>query len=99
MNLAAAAQENPRTETLVDASPITREFYRLLDTTFGESNWRPNDDPRYLSELRFHPVDVIAPVDKHNELYGKAAEIETHMRRKFNARVLIFVIDETTAPV
>ena len=80
-------------EITIDAHPATRAFYRMLDDTFGEKNWHPNTDVSYSSELGFCPVDVIAPVEQHDALYERAAEIETRMRREFGARVLIFVVE------
>jgi hypothetical protein len=77
----------------VRADRISRALYRLLDAAFGQDNWQPNEDARYLAELEFQPIDVIAPLEQHAALYEKASEIERRMLREYNARVLIFVVD------
>jgi hypothetical protein len=71
----------------------TIAFYHMLDEAFGD-RWHSNDDPRYTDELKFRPIDVIAPLDQHPPLINIATTIETRMRQEFNTRVLIFVVDE-----
>ncbi len=88
------AQSDVQSEMIVDADPVLRAFYRMLDEAFGEANWHPNEDVTYAGELGFRPVDVVAPVEQHEALYERASAIETRMRREHGARVLIFVIEK-----
>ena len=81
-----------RKETGVDADPVVLAFVRKLDATFGAETWSALDDPRYCDELDFRPVEVVAPVDYHVELFEKANRVESEMRDEFDARVLVFVV-------